>query len=25
VPTNPAGRTPPGHTKSARPGNPHGL
>jgi hypothetical protein len=25
VPTNPAGRTPPGHTKSPRPGNPHGL
>ena len=25
VPTNPAGRTPPGHTKSARPGNPHDL
>jgi hypothetical protein len=25
VPTNPAGRTPPGHTKSARPGNPHGI
>ena len=25
VPTNPAGRTPPGHTKSPGPGNPHGL
>jgi hypothetical protein len=25
VPTNPAGRTPPGHAKSPRPGNPHGL
>jgi hypothetical protein len=25
VPTNPAGRTPPGHTKSPRPGSPHGF
>src|SRR6266699_225832 len=25
VPTNPAGRTPPGHTKSPRPGSSHGL
>jgi hypothetical protein len=25
LPTNPAGRTPPGHTKSPRPGSSHGL
>src|SRR6266566_4726809 len=25
VPTNPVGRTPPGHTKSPRPGSSHGL
>ena len=25
VTTNPAGRTPPGHTKSPRPGSSHGL
>ena len=25
VPTNPAGRTPPGHAKSPHPGSPHGI